>query len=111
VAVLLAAAAAGMAAWWAGHGGLRGRLLEVQRAEPQTVRYEVDINRADWPEIAQLPGIGETLARRIVQSRTDRGPFLDIDDLRRVKGIGPGRLDAIRPFLKPMAEHEAVAGR
>jgi len=84
----------------------------VDRAEPQSVRYVVDINAAAWPEIAQLPGIGETLARRIVESRENRGPFLDHEDLqRRVQGIGPRRLDTIRPYLKPLADHKAVAGR
>jgi competence protein ComEA len=111
VAVLVLACLVGTLAWWVSYGGLRGRLVEVDRAEPQTLRYEVDINGAQWPELAQLPGIGETLARRIVDSRDARGPFLDHDDLRRVPGIGPQRLNTIRPYLKPLANHQAVAGR
>jgi len=58
-----------------------------------------------------LPGIGETLARRIVQSRVEDGPFLDRNDLRRAYGIGPKTLDAVRLHLLPMANADALVGR
>jgi competence protein ComEA len=77
-------------------------MVELERAEPQVARFEVDINSADWPELAQLPTIGETLARRIVESRQKGGPFRDHEDLRRVHGIGPRTLEAIRPYLRPV---------
>jgi competence protein ComEA len=93
------------------HGGWRGRLIEIDRAQPLTARFEVDINAADWPELLQLPGIGPNLARRIVQSRRDDGPFADHDDLRRVRGIGPATLDRIRSYLRPMPGSKDVAGK
>lgn len=102
VAVLVAVAMAAMAFWWAAQGGWRGRLIEVQRADPLVARFEVDINKADWPELMQLPGVGPTLAHRIVDSRLTDGPFADHDDLRRVQGIGPKTLERIRPYLQPM---------
>ncbi|MFZ5828688.1 MAG: ComEA family DNA-binding protein [Planctomycetota bacterium] len=95
--------------WWIGRGGLSGRVVEIDRAEPQTALYQVDINRAEWPELAQLPGIGETLAKRIVESRKTEGPFLDHGDIDRVRGIGPRTLERLRPFLLPMPDAEAVA--
>ena len=69
----------------------------------------MDLNEADWPELAQLPDIGETLARRIVESRNRDGPFLDHEDLQRVRGIGPRTLDRVRPYLRPMPEARAIA--
>lgn len=62
--------------------------------------YQIDINQATWSEWAQLPGIGETLARRIVAERESDGPFKSIDDLRRVKGIGAKTLEKMRPHLR-----------
>lgn len=109
MAVLVLAGFAAMVGWWVSHGGPGGRLLEVERAEPRTARFQVDINRADWPELVQLPEIGEALAKRIVESRDERGDFLDHNDLRRVRGIGPKTLEAIRPYLRPMPQHRAVA--
>jgi competence protein ComEA len=47
-----------------------------------------------------LPGVGPSLARAIILDRTARGPFHSIDDLARVKGIGPARLAALRPWLR-----------
>ena len=99
---------ASMGGWWVAHGGCRGRLVEIDRAEPLSAEFEVDLNEAEWPELAQLPDIGETLARRIVESRNRDGPFLDHEDLQRVRGIGPRTLDRVRPYLRPMPEHEAI---
>ncbi len=96
-------------AWWALRGGLRGELVELERAEWQTARFQVDINSADWPELIQLPQIGESLANRILESRQTEGPFRDHRDLMRVKGIGPKTLNLIRPYLRPMPDQETLA--
>jgi len=111
VAVLVLAGLAGSVGWWMAHGGWRGGLIELERAEPQTARFQVDVNAAGWPELVQLPGIGEVLARRIVESRTNDGPFIDHDDLRRVRGIGPKTVEKIRPYLRPMPDRRNLAGK
>ncbi|MHB9048201.1 MAG: ComEA family DNA-binding protein [Pirellulales bacterium] len=108
---LVLAALVGMASYWLAHGGGRGGLVEVERAELQTAKFHVDINKAEWPEFAQLPGIGETLARRIVASRAAEGPFLDHEGLQRVRGIGPRTLERVKPYLRPIPDGDAVAGR
>ena len=110
VATLVAFALAGMGVYWFVHGGHRGELIEIDRAEPRMARFLVDINSADWPELAELPEIGETLARRIVESRADGGPFADHDDLLRVRGIGPRTLEKMRPYLLPMPNQDEMAG-
>ena len=108
VAGLVLLGLASMGGWWVTHEGCRGRLVEIDRAEPLTAEFEVDLNEAEWPELAQLPDIGETLARRIVESRRRDGPFLDHEDLQRVRGIGPRTLDRVRSYLRPMPEHGAI---
>jgi competence protein ComEA len=109
VATLVLFALVGMGLYWFVQGGHRGELIEIDRAEPLTARYLVDINTAEWPELAELPEVGETLARRIVESRATAGPFGDHDDLLRVNGIGPRTLDTLRPYLLPMPDQDAVA--
>ena len=111
VALLVSAGLLATVGWWVSQGGLRGRLIEVERAEPQQAAFQVDINGADWPELAQLPGVGKSLAQRIVDSRRAEGPFVDHEDLRRVRGIGPKTLENLRPYLRPMAEGRSVATR
>jgi len=111
VALVLGLSLTAITASLISRGARRGNLIEIDRAEPQTVDFKIDINEANWPEFALLPGVGETLARRIVDSRENDGPFLDHDDLRRVRGIGPKTLDAARPYLLPMPDADALAGR
>ena len=71
VAVLVAGALVGMAVYWVVQGGPRGELIEIDRAEPLSARYLVDINKAEWFELAELPEVGETLARRIIELAND----------------------------------------
>jgi competence protein ComEA len=110
VAVAVFASLAAMGLYWVVQGGLTGGLIEIDRAEPLSAKFLVDINQADWPELAELPEIGPTLARRIVESRQSAGPFADHDDLRRVRGIGPLTLERMKPYLLPMPSRGDVAG-
>lgn len=55
----------------------------------------IDLNTGSLTELESLPNIGPTLARRIVAGR----PFADVDELRRVAGIGPVRLGALRKHV------------
>jgi competence protein ComEA len=107
VAALAITALAAMFGWWVACGGWQGNLIEIERAEPLSARFTIDINAADSPELAQLPRIGPTLSRRIVESRRADGPFANHDDLRRVRGIGPKTLEQIRPYLRPMPQGSA----
>jgi competence protein ComEA len=109
VAGLVTVALAAMIGHWLYHGGHRGRMIEVDRVEPGTIAFTVDLNEADWPELTVLPGVGETLAKRIVEYRQEHGPFHDFDDLRRVRGIGPRTLERLTPYLRPMPGLEATA--
>ncbi|REK59873.1 MAG: hypothetical protein C6W55_00605 [Thermobacillus sp.] len=59
-----------------------------------------DINRATEAEWDELPGIGPAKARAIVEDRERNGPFRSIDDLARVKGIGPKLLERIKEAIE-----------
>jgi competence protein ComEA len=110
VGVMVLLSLVGMATYFVVQGGFRVGLIEIDRARPLAARFRVDINQAEWPELSQLPEVGETLARRIVDSRTANGPFRDNDDLRRVRGIGPRTMERIKPYLLPMPGQQEVAG-
>ena len=60
----------------------------------------VDINRADRGELMMLPGIGPSLADRILDYRETHGPFDGLNDLRKVSGIGPATLEKLRPRIQ-----------
>lgn len=60
---------------------------------------KIDINTADAETLTLLPGIGGTLAGRIVSYRTENGPFSDISELMRVSGIGEGKFADVREYI------------
>ncbi len=76
-----------------------GGVIEFDATEHERALLQVDINRADWPELAQLPGVGETLARRVVEDRQQRGPFRSVEELGRVKGLGGKTLERVMPHV------------
>jgi competence protein ComEA len=84
---------------WKLTGGGWGE-IEIVSQQPREYYYSLEINRASWVEWAQLDGIGEKLARRIVRDREERGPFSSVEEIRRVRGIGPKQIEKLRPFLK-----------
>ena len=59
----------------------------------------VDVNTAGVAELERLPGVGPTLAHRIVEDRTRHGRFRTADELSRVPGIGPKTLEALRAYV------------
>jgi competence protein ComEA len=60
----------------------------------------IDINTASESELVQLPGVGPSLARRIVEYRAANGPFQIPDDLQNVSGIGPTKYAKMEPFVR-----------
>ena len=83
-------------------------------SDPQPVvpsRYDeladrIDPNTADWQTLAALPAIGEKRAKEIVAYRdefTARHPgqraFERVEDLHRIKGIGPAMSNTLRSYL------------
>lgn len=60
----------------------------------------LDLNQAGAADLELLPGIGPSLARRIVEDRAARGPFQNVEALQRVRGIGPRTLQRLRALIE-----------
>ena len=67
---------------------------EKKRAPPE--EEKININTASKEELIALPGIGETLAQRIIDYRNTYGPFKSIEEIMEVKGIGEGTFNKIK---------------
>ncbi len=68
----------------------------------------LDIGTASEPELCGLVGVGPTLARHIVEWREENGGFGSVEDLSRVRGIGPTKLDLLRPQVTVAVPGEIV---
>ncbi len=66
---------------------------------PSPPAEPLDVNHADAAAFARLPGVGASMAQRIVEERERRGRFDSPEALRYVLGMGPKKLAAIRPFI------------
>jgi competence protein ComEA len=80
------------------------RTVEIERLPARQSEFRIDANSATWVEWGQIQGIGDGLARRIVADREQNGPFRSVDDLTRVKGIGPKTLEHLRPWVRVNTE-------
>ncbi len=70
-----------------------------EKTEIPQVPALIDINRATAKEFERLPGIGPQIAGRIVAYREQNGAFKRIEDITKVRGIGPKTLERLRPHL------------
>lgn len=66
---------------------------------PSDKVMSIDINTADIDELCCLPGIGEVLAKRIIDYREEHGDFTHIRQIRNVNGIGAKTYEQIAPYL------------
>jgi competence protein ComEA len=66
---------------------------------PTTIPWPLDLNAVTREELDAIPGIGPSLAERILQYRTEHGRFTVYEDLKNVKGIGPVMLERLRAYL------------
>lgn len=83
---------------------LSGLELQVHDVGEAPQAQKVDINKAEVWLLEALPGIGKTLAQRIVDYRQQNGLFRNIDELLKVPGIGTTTYDRIKDLIT-VADH------
>ena len=73
---------------------------DVSKKKDSPAGELIDINSATAKEFERLSGIGPQIAGRIVAYREQHGAFKRVDDLTKVRGIGPKTLERLRPHLR-----------
>ena len=70
------------------------------RVSTSVRRGPLNINRATVGQFDSLDGIGPVIARRIVEYRKVNGPFLNVEDLQKVSGIGAAKFAIIKSKVR-----------
>lgn len=84
-----------------------GEVLTLTEITPAASAYAqeegdpaaININTADKDTLMSLPGIGRTLAERIIQYRELHGGFSDTEEIMEVKGIGKATYAGIKEYI------------
>lgn len=71
----------------------------VQEARPAASAQSVNLNTATVAQLEALPGIGPSMAQRIVSYREKNGAFKKLEDLMNIQGIGEKSFLKLRPLL------------
>jgi len=60
---------------------------------------KLDLNKASVEELVQLKGIGQSYAERILEYRENNGPFMQAEDIMKIKGIGNKIYESIKNLI------------
>ena len=74
--------------------------LHRDQVQPRDLGYRINVNEADAPTLALLPGIGPKLGQYIIAHRETIAPFAKPEDLDAVPRIGPLTVQSIRPYIR-----------
>lgn len=91
-----------MEEWEAESQGPQANVVESQAAivpSPSANSGKVNVNQADLAQLETLPGIGSKKAQAIIDYRTANGSFHSLEDLGKVKGIGPKMLEKLKDLV------------
>jgi len=75
------------------------------------VRQRVNLNTATAEQLDALPGIGPALAERIIDFRSQQGPFASVDDLKKVQGAKKNLVTSLKNYLYVDKKGSRTAGR
>ncbi len=71
----------------------------IENSSPNGVNGKININNANESKLCEIPGVGEAMAKRIIQYRENNGKFSSIEDLKNVSGIGEKKLEGMKDFI------------
>ena len=71
-------------------------VIYIPSKKAETEERRISINTASTEQLSTLPGIGPAMAERIISFRTENGLFQTLEDLQKVKGIGPRLFEKLK---------------
>lgn len=81
-------------------GAAPGAALDGAKAGAAAAGSPVDLNTATAEQLEALPGVGPATSKAILAYRANHGRFRSVTELLEVPGIGPAKLEALRPLVR-----------
>lgn len=73
-----------------------GQVAGAQNSNSTAQGEKININTADLAGLDKIPGVGTTIAQRIIDWRSQNGNFQTIEDIKKVKGIGDATFEKMK---------------
>lgn len=71
----------------------------IEEVNISTSKKVININKADIADLESIPGIGPSMAQKIINYRTENGKFKTIEDLKNVSGIGEKKFESMKEYV------------
>ncbi len=81
------------------NGDVGENVIIESNSKHETKTSLVNINKASQSELESLSGVGPSLASKIIEYRNSNGKFSNIEDIKKVSGIGDTKYEAIKDFI------------
>ena len=76
-----------------------GIIAETNINDKSGINKKVNINKASQSDLENIPGVGPSLAQKIISFRDENGKFKNVEDLKNVSGIGDKKFESIKDYV------------
>ena len=76
-----------------------GIIAENNINDKSGINKKVNINKASQSDLENIPGVGPSLAQKIISFRDENGKFKNVEDLKNVSGIGDKKFESIKDYV------------
>lgn len=76
-----------------------GIIAENNINDKSGINKKVNINKASQSDLENIPGVGPSLAQKIISFRDENGKFKNVEDLKNVSGIGDKKFEIIKDYV------------
>ena len=71
----------------------------IEETKTSSTGKKINLNKADEDNLQEIPGVGPSMAKKIILYRNENGNFKSIEELKNVSGIGDKKFDSMKEYI------------